>query len=342
LADIGLLSAQGARRPPRGLVQRAWDGLDVPGTAVAITIAYTIFRYLLQCVLNPNQWLDLARLTLLAQDWRFSYDLRHPALLVWIARALLDVTGSNGGVLAALLFALLALTLVAYAALARWLLGSERMASLAVLILIGSPVFWFNLELSFSYLLWCITVVSVWLFVQACECGRRSDYLLLSIALAVGLWTKYIFALQAACFALAVLLAPEIRRKVLSREVLAAMVLAIIAFIPAAVAVLRWHYSMIGLAEDVTEGNGHFSLSGAMRAGGMALLYEAAFALPFAGIWLFADPGGLKRGRAIAPGEGSAWARVFLLTALTGNIVMAVSAAALNGHVFIFYWLFWS
>lgn len=157
--------------------------------------------------------LDESELLVLGQEWRLGYGSQ-PPLYVWLQNAFFFVLGHN--ILAVALLKDLFLWTLFFLVFrtARFLSGQERSALVAMLSLFLIPQIAWEGERDLSHTLAVLTCTAATCGVGwgALQFGRARDYLGLGLIAALGLLSKYNYALFFAQFTLATLSLRECRR----------------------------------------------------------------------------------------------------------------------------------
>jgi len=240
----------------------AWAMLASRRIVISLILLWCALHLAARLLGPPGLHDDEAEILLYGQSSQWTYDARDPALLVWLAHFAFRLFGQLVGTSATTLFVfkyvLMAGGLLSYLAAARIALRDGRLAALAVLALLSSTVFLVtaHIALEFSILLFAASAVFVWALLRTLERGSDRDYLLLGLAVGLGLWTRYIFALEAACFALAIASIPELRQRLSLKGAAIAFTVAALIYAPEVVILLVHKYSLVAVSSDIVQGAG--------------------------------------------------------------------------------------
>lgn len=308
-------------------------------------VAFVLLLYLakaaLRMAVSPSLGWDESELTLHAQHAALGYGAQ-PPLYMWLQWAVFTVFGAS---LAALTLTKHALMLAVHLILYRCarLVGSSHAAAVwASLLLFAVPLFAYEASRDLSHsviaLLCANALLLAMLHLLVTERVAARDYLLVGLAAAATLLTKYNSAILVVSLFGAALLAPTYRHRVIDRRMGLALAAACVALAPHA----RWM-------------SGHFDrqLRGKLDAMGMApgldpsvfatVLTDvgagvAAFVLPpvvIAVAWLWTPAAVRAR-----PGPMTADAARFILASLVlAAVLLAVVLALLGGGSFRTRWL---
>jgi len=278
-----------ARRAVPTLFERAWAAVGDPRVAVAVIVIYIAFHLLTRLLISSNFMADEAELYLLAQSWRASYELHHPPLLIWIVRAVLDVTNDSPEAFHVLRYALLGAGLFAFLAAAREVLCDTRLALFALLALLATKffVFWVHVDMTFSLLMMTANCLMIFYFVRVVRNGRSADYGGLCFALILGLWSKYIFVALFLELIVAAIVIPGVRRRIAWPKLASIAAIAFLISAPVYILPLSVNYSILYLAHFVVtagadpsfQQSDHLTWS-VLAAPVAAFIFGAPFAIP--------------------------------------------------------------
>jgi hypothetical protein len=199
-------------------------------------------------------------------------------------------------------YVLMTIGLLAYRAAASRILGDNRLALLATCALLAAyvPGVQAHFVLSHSILLSACLSILLLCIMRVLDRGDLTDYVLLGISMGVGLWSKYVFGVTIAAFAIAAFFTSGLRTRLSGRRLLLACAIAIALFLPAVLSVLIADFSIFGALSQKVNAGAAMTLYEAWAVGiwnyGIAV---AGFLLPAAAIFLMAWP--YRQGEAQEP-----------------------------------------
>jgi hypothetical protein len=230
-----------------GLARLAATGLGVLALALLFALASAALRLALTDNLQP----DDAELVVAAQSLRGGYS-DQPPLYTWMLWAVFAVTGPGlvglavvRGALLVLLFGLTYLT-------ARLLVPDRRLVAPLAFSALLLPAYGWHIAtyLTHSLLLGVAVMLTVYAVARVVRDGRRRDYALLGLAVAVGVLAKYNFPLVVAAAVLAGLTVPEARVRLLNWRVLIAAAVALAILLPHLVWLAEWGEDVFRLVRN--------------------------------------------------------------------------------------------
>lgn len=336
------MTTVGERRETAGQQALRWvrEAVARPGTALGLAIGYCAVRLAFRFLASPNLNSDEAELYLLGQDWHWLYPTRHPPLLVWIARAMLSISDESPGAIFVLKYAVMAPGLAAYVAAARRVLRDGHFVLLALGSLLITPtmIVIIHGELEFSVLLGTATALFAYVLIRALETGRTSDYVALGFAIALGFWSKYVFAIPFAAFFCSVCLLPHLRRRANCRQMFLAWMIACALCSPLIWTLVTSHYSLFHLSQSIVQeaypdGPRGFSFRNAM----WPILAAVEFAAPFATATLVFFPTSL---RSLFSEPAPQWGQLIFLASVLGFVAMVIGDLAIGLPGFEREWMY--
>ncbi len=285
-------SAQIGGRP----ATTAWPSLQwlaQPAAVSLVLAAYLAAHFGLRLLLGPTLGVDDAEQALFAQHWAWGYRSRQPPLFTWLLLPTFQLAGVNILAISLVRYGLLALTYFCFYRVAlRWI-GDRRMAALAVLSLTAIYVFGYyaHHDLTHTTALGALIAFSLYAFARLVERPTIGAYLLLGLAVGLGMLTKWNFVMLALGLPLTCLLLPAYRPLVLRWQILPALALAGLILLPTAL----WVYGAGQTAgavssEILTKPVGPSAGFGWTLLQGSFMLAKAAlvFPLPFLALFLLA------------------------------------------------------
>ncbi len=153
--------------------------------------------WLMRAFLFPGTDADDAEQLISAQSWAWGYGVRNPPLFTWIVVLSQHIFGVSIAAVVTVKFALLAISIWLLHLAARIVLDNKKLAALAAF----SPlaIYYVSWDLSFHYTHSVLLAASLCLtFVALLRLERRNDlpsYLILGVAIGIGLLSKYNYAL---------------------------------------------------------------------------------------------------------------------------------------------------
>lgn len=234
------------------------DAWLVPGLAVYFAL-HVLVRASGSSVLD----LDEAQQMVEAQWWLTGY-AAHPPLYTWLQYLAFQVLGSGVTALSVVKNVLLFLTYAFFHLSARRLTGDGRLAALATLSLLLIPqVAWESQrDLTHSVIVTSAAAASVYVLLRWLDRPDVRNYLLLGVVFALGLLSKYNYAVFAAAVLLTLLTLPRGRALLLHPRILLSA--AIATALTAPHLYWLWAHRNTGdeLVPTVELGGGLWSLSG--------------------------------------------------------------------------------
>ncbi len=180
-------------RTAAAVAQFAFSGRGVPlvwGCLLSVL-------WLMRAFLFPGTDADDAEQLISAQDWALGYGVRNPPLFTWIVVLSQHIFGVSIAAVVTVKFALLGVSIWLLYHAARTVLEDEKLAALAAF----SPlaIYYVSWDLTFHYTHSVLLAASLcFTFVALLRLERRDDlssYLMLGVAIGIGLLSKYNYAL---------------------------------------------------------------------------------------------------------------------------------------------------
>ena len=190
---------------------------------LALVLAYWSIRMIAFSALGGDE----AEQVLFAQSFQWGYDVSNPPLYTWILIVLFTLFGKSAGLVLALKMVVLGLVYVALYQAARMSLDQERKLDMALVALSPLLIFFVAWNSIFSYshgLLNALFVILTYIAtIKAFEDGRLRWYLVLGLVVGCGVLTKYSYVLFVLGLLGASLTLPNLRGRLLSFRMLAAL-----------------------------------------------------------------------------------------------------------------------
>ncbi len=283
-----------AAAPPRRtaagrLIGATWQRLDEPNVVVALILGYCLVHFLVRLSLSPVYSIDEAEQVLFAQELSWGYRFRHPPLITWMVWAVQEVFGVTRPALFALKYMIMAGGFVALFYAGKAILRETRLAALATaaFTLTYTVGYYPHLDLMHTVLLTALLGAGLWSLTQVIEHGRWRDYLLYGLITALGILSKYVYGIFALGAVIAVFAVPMIRARIAPARALASLALTLLLLAPYGAWVLSYDYSMVDLAQTMTEAEtGGVDPAGWARGTGMLAFSLLEFTLPFSLIFI--------------------------------------------------------
>ena len=218
-------------------------------------LGYFALQTVSRILVSPSLGLDEAEQILLVQRIAWGYGSQ-PPLYTWLQAAVFALTGEGVAGLALLKNLLLAATLLVTYATVRRIAGSSDTALLAALSLFLIPQFAWESQraLTHSVLVMTMSAVFAWSMVRLLQNQRTLDYGLLGAAFALGLLSKFNFALGALALVLAALSMGRFRATLLCRRGLLVPLAAALLLAPSLIWILLNQEATLSRASKMTSG----------------------------------------------------------------------------------------
>jgi Dolichyl-phosphate-mannose-protein mannosyltransferase len=244
--------------PPRSAPVEARGGAGgpsprdrLPWRFVGVLGVYCLLHVLIRLAVRDAVEHDEAEQLLLTQTLALGYG-PHPPLYTWLQAALFAVLGVGVPALTLLKHAVIFAVYLGYYVVARRLLGDDRLAWIAAgsLWLMPQMAWEAHRDLNHTVLATALTIATFGLFFRLTEDRRARLYLGLGALVALGLLSKYNFALFVGMLALAALSLDEFWVVVVDRRLLLALGIAALGVLPHAVWVAgQWGSVLQALGE---------------------------------------------------------------------------------------------
>ncbi len=209
---------------------------ETSGVAVRL-VGFLALYFLLQALLRilglSALGVDDAEMVVITQHWAWGYGSQ-PPLYNWLQMAAFSVLGFGAPAIAVVHFLLLFAAYLFVFLSGRLVFASDIKAAGACLALFAIPQIGWEALHSHTHTLLSFATASATLYLMLRVIGRGGwgDYLLLGVAFALGVLSKYSYLPFAMALLLAALTIPALRARVLSWRMLAAIVLALLITLP--------------------------------------------------------------------------------------------------------------
>lgn len=276
----------------------------------------------LAIVLRSNIVTDDAIEIYNTQSLQLFYASRNPALYDWLLIGL-DTVVRNPAVSAPMLnYALMLACALLFYALARRVIEDGRLQALSVYSLPLLSVMGYDSHHQITHTNVTIVMIAATLLTLHSLARRRSlpAYAALGVLIALGLMSKYAYALFAVALLLAALPERRYRAVVLDRRFLVSLVIGVAPLVALAVLFREQAQSVASTVDGVVEGTRQASLSARLELLGVeSLTYLMPFAAVFAVVFLLPFPPRREGG-----GRDGDFMRLNLSVFLVGAAVMAI------------------
>jgi hypothetical protein len=218
---------------------------------LALALLFALASGALRLALTDNLQPDDAELVVAAQTLRGGYS-DQPPLYTWMLWAVLPITGPGvvglAVVRAVLLVLLVGLTYLA----ARLLIPDRRLVAPLAFSALLLPAYGWHIAtyLTHSLLLGVAVMATVYAVARVVRDGRRTDYALLGVAVAVGVLAKYNFPLVVVAAIAAGLTVPAARSRLLHTRILLTAAVALLLLVPHLVWLAEWGEEVFRLVRN--------------------------------------------------------------------------------------------
>ncbi|MFQ5470924.1 MAG: glycosyltransferase family 39 protein [Gammaproteobacteria bacterium] len=252
---------------------------------VASLFAYIAIHFCLRLVLSDTLELDEAAQLVIAQSFEWGYDTQ-PPLFTWLQLAVFKLFGISIFSLALLKFLLLAATYYFVYQCALFLIHDHRLALLSAFTLLLLPsIAWESLrDLTHSVLVTSMSAMTFYCVFRLIERGQTRYYVFLGLAVALGVLSKYSFAIVVMGLMFAALSSKTTRRLMADKRIVITVVISLAVLFPHVIWV-KEHWQMIaGFVSDQAKlGFTENYLDSTVNGMGDLIVNVTAFLTPF---WL--------------------------------------------------------
>lgn len=220
-----------------------------PNAVIALFGLYYLIQIFVRLAMPPALRIDEAQQVLFAQWLALGYDAQ-PPLYNWFQQAIFELFGTSLATLAIAKNLVLFLTFAIYIRTADLVLKDKRLVLVSALALFVIPqVFWqAQRDLTHTTMLMLTCTWVVYLSVRLIQKPTTSGYVLMGIAVGLGMLSKYNFVLILPAVLAAVWFHPQGRARILDRRFLLTVAISFIVFLPHAF----WLLENLNFASDVT------------------------------------------------------------------------------------------
>ncbi len=288
-----------------------------------LTTTFVLLSHGLRVLLTTDLQADDAEIAVAAQSFHGGY-ADQPPLYTWLVRCVFFATGPSLTGLAILRAGLLlALVGITYAT-ARLLIPDPRLANVAALSSLLMPSYAWHVVtyLTHSLLLSVAVMATVYVVARLFRDGRNRDYVALGVVVAVGVLAKYNFALVVGAMAMAGLLVPAARVRLLDARMLLALAIAGVLLLPHAVWLLGWSAEVVAQVRLKSNVGEHPPFWVGVGRGLYAGAFTLAVTLSLVAIVLAYMGRGVPSQNRLQP--AGAWLGVFLLALLALHIALVI------------------
>lgn len=267
-----------------------------------LVVAYFALQAISRILVSPSLGLDEGEQMILVQKIAWGYGAQ-PPLYTWLQAAVFAVTGEGVAGLALLKNALLAATVLVTYATARRITTDSGTAVLAALSLFLIPQFGWESQraLTHSVLVMTMSALFAWLLIRLLQERRTVDYILLGAALALGVLSKFNFALGALALLLAALSLREFRAVLLTAKGAIVPLVAAVLLAPSLLWILDNREATLSRAGKMTTGQTAGLLDNYLL--GLGSLLWAAFAYALLLLLVYAVAAFRSKAGPARPGE---------------------------------------
>lgn len=220
--------AESASRLSRLLDRNLAILTDQPGPPLVVGATFMAIA-LIRATLFPGTGGDDGEQLIFSQFFAWGYQVRNPPLYTWLVMAVSEVTGPNLWAVNIVKFTLLAGMYLMLWRAALYVIRDRRLAALAGL----APMLFYYVAweavtgFSHTVLVACLYAAVFWLLLCIRDAGGHwCDYLLFGAVIGLGAMAKYSFWIFLLALLAATLTDSELRRRLLSMKILAALIVA--------------------------------------------------------------------------------------------------------------------
>ena len=204
--------------------------MERPATVYSLVLALVVAYWSIRMIAFSGLGADEAEQVLFAQSFQWGYDVANPPLYTWVLMGLFSIFGKSLGLTLAFKFFILGAIYLALYQAARISLGPQRKLDAALASLSPLLLFFVSWNTIFVYshaLLNALFVIFTYIAaIKVFKDGGWRWSLTLGLMVGLGVLTKYSYGMFVLGLLAASLTIPSLRRYVLSRRMLAALVVA--------------------------------------------------------------------------------------------------------------------
>lgn len=196
-------------------------------------IAYFAIQLGLRLVYASSLGLDEAEMLVVTQQLAPGYGSQ-PPLYAWLQLSIFAVFGKTLFALAFLRFLLMLLTFIFAYLIGREVFADDRKAWASAMGLFTVPMFFWGSQLALTHtvLAAAIGTITLYFTLRLAKTGATRDYLALGLCIALGVLSKYNYAILVVALLLSALMVPDFRRRVFDLRLLATLALALLLLSP--------------------------------------------------------------------------------------------------------------
>jgi 4-amino-4-deoxy-L-arabinose transferase-like glycosyltransferase len=196
--------------------------------------AYVLAQAALRVASSPSLGRDDLIEAIVVQGWALGYNPTQPPLYAWLVMAASEALGPGVPAHALVKFSCLYLGYAFFYLAAERALADRRLAALATLTWLVTYMYGWDITQNYTESVLLLTVASalMYLALKLRDGGGWGDYLALGLVLGLGALTKYNFPVIALTLLVAGLMDARSRRAILDRRMIAAVLVALLLFLP--------------------------------------------------------------------------------------------------------------
>jgi 4-amino-4-deoxy-L-arabinose transferase-like glycosyltransferase len=221
-----------------------------PDTVVWLLAGYFLLGFLIRVFVLPDALrVDESQQAFFSQWLTTGYDTQ-PPLFNWLQSIFVSIFGLSVATVAAPKSIVLFLLFVTYYKLAKLVLEDRLFAVIATLTLLTIPqVFWqAQRDLTHTVMQMLMINLLLWSTIKTLKAPSLASYLMIGVSLALGMMSKYNFALVVVGTLVAVWLHPEGKARLFNRRFLLSIAVSLLLLLPHGL----WLIENVGVASDRT------------------------------------------------------------------------------------------
>lgn len=267
-------------------VSRATELMASPSAVLSILLIYVVFHAALRLMISETIEVDHVEQAIFSQTLAWVYGLNQPPLYTWLQWSVNQIAGVSVASFILVKYAFFLAMWVIYYAIARRVLGKTVWAGVATLSLLLLYQIGWKIHLGVTHtamvMFACAATLLVVLHLVE-RGGSRSvlDYMLLGLAVGIGMMSKYGYFLFLFALIASAMMQSGVRQVLLDRRALITVGVALMLFSPLGIAIADAAFAGQG---PQTASSGGFAgyLSGLGPALGQLFLSVLAFLMPMA------------------------------------------------------------
>ncbi|WP_431321848.1 glycosyltransferase family 39 protein [Rhizobium sp. YTU87027] len=204
-----------------------------PDTVVLLLAAYFVVSFVVRLLVPNGLRVDESQQAFFSQWLVAGYDTQ-PPLYNWVQAVVVSVFGLSVVTIAAAKNLILFLLFLSYYKLAELVLGDRLFAAIATLSLFTIPQIFWQAQRDLTHTVAQMLMINLLLYsiVKTLKAPSLLSYVMIGVALGLGMLTKYNFTLVVSGVLIAVLLHPEGLKRLLDRRFLLSLAIAVLIFLP--------------------------------------------------------------------------------------------------------------